>query len=191
MSAIPLKQYTKADYMEMEEVSLEKNQYYQGEIFAMAGASIHHNEIVMNTSFEISSYLKGKKCRIYPSDLRIQINANSLITYPDLSIFCDDILTDDTYKENALNPTVIIEVLSPSTQNYDRSEKFKLYRAIESLQEYVLISSTEYMVELYTKQPDGKWLYQTYNSKVDNVTISAINFTLPLTAFYNNVALTG
>ncbi len=187
MNAAPIVKYTAEEYLELEEASLEKNEFYRGEIFAMAGASIQHNQIVSNTMIEIGSYLKDKKCRIFPSDLRIHSITNSLFTYPDLSIICDEIETVGKRKNTVTNPTVLIEVLSASTQDYDRGAKFKLYRDIESLKEYILISSLETLVEKYDKQADGSWVLHEYKSEVDTFKITSIDLLVMVKDLYRNV----
>jgi Uma2 family endonuclease len=187
MNAEPILKYTAEEYLELEEASLEKNEFYKGEIFAMAGASIPHNEIVANTLVDIGSYLKDKKCRIYPSDLRIHSIANSLYTYPDLSIICNEIETIGKRKNTVTNPTVLIEVLSETTQDYDRGAKFKLYRDIESLKEYILISSLETLVEKYDKQTDGSWVLHEYKNETDTFRITSIDLLITLKDLYRNV----
>jgi Uma2 family endonuclease len=187
MNAAPIIKYTAEEYLELEEASLEKNEFYKGEIFAMAGASIQHNQIVSNTMIEIGSYLKDKKCRIFPSDLRIHSITNSLFTYPDLSIICDEIETFGKRKNTVTNPTVLIEVLSASTQDYDRGAKFKLYRDIESLKEYTLISSLETLVEKYDKQADGSWVLHEYKNETDSFDITSIDLKITVKDLYINV----
>src|SRR5437868_1908188 len=124
--------YTIAEYLEMEETATEKHEYYQGEIFAMSGSKVPHNIIAGNTFGSLKQKLKGKSCRPFNSDQRIHIQKNTLFTYPDISIVCGNIMTLNNDDWNVLNPTIIIEVLSPSTKNYDRVEKFKLYREIDT-----------------------------------------------------------
>lgn len=188
MSAIPIIKYSIAEYLEAEEKSLEKNEFYQGEIFAMAGGSIPHNQIVSNTLADINAYLRGgKKCQVFPSDLRIYIEANTLFTYPDLSIVCGEIETLENHKNNVTNPSVLIEVLSPSTADYDRGGKFKLYRDIPRLKEYILISSTEILIEKYEKQQDGSWVLHEYKNATDLFTISTIALQVQVDRFYDNV----
>lgn len=187
MNAQPIIKYTADEYLELEETSLEKNEFYQGEIFAMAGASIPHNEIVMNASVTIGSFLVGKKCRIFPSDLRIHVISNSLYTYPDLSIICEGMQTLGKRKNTVTNPTVLIEVLSKTTQDYDRGAKFKLYRDIESLKEYILISSLETLVEKYDKQADGSWVLHEYKKETDTFKITTIDLLITVKDLYRNV----
>ncbi len=187
MNDAPTIKYTAEEYLELEEASLEKNEFYRGEIFAMAGASIQHNQIVMNTSVIIGGYLRDKKCRIFPSDLRIHSITNSLFTYPDLSILCGEIETFGKRKNTVTNPNVLIEVLSASTQDYDRGAKFKLYRDIESLKEYILISSLETLVEKYDKQSDGSWVLHEYKNDTDCFDITSIDLKITVKDLYINV----
>ena len=175
------------DYLFAEETALQKNEYYKGKVFAMAGAAISHNRIVRNTQTAIDNFLNGRSCEIFPSDLRIHIEANTLFTYPDLTIFCEPIERYNNRTDTALNPTVIIEVLSKSTQEYDRGTKFNLYRQIPSLKEYMLISSTEMLVEKYMKQENNKWLFTTYDKPGDLLLIESIGLSVEVNSLYRNV----
>ncbi len=190
MSAAPILKYTIEEYLATEAKSLEKHEYYQGEIFAMAGASIEHNQIVKNVIYSIEDHLrKGGKCQVFPSDLKIHIEANSLFTYPDLSIVCGKIETLENHKDIVTNPSVIVEVLSPSTQDYDRGGKFKLYRDIPSLKEYILISSTEMLVEKYDRQDDGSWILYEYKNENVNFLITTIEMEIDVKTVYHSVIL--
>jgi len=184
-----VKYYTQEEYLAFERQALEKHEYYKGEIFNMAGASINHNKLLMNFIGETRNFLKGKSCDVFGSDLRIHIPSNTLYTYPDAVIVCNDLETLDNEADTILNPVVIIEILSPSTQSYDRGDKFMLYRSIQSLQEYILIDSLSVKVEHYTRQPNGTWLLQEWKSLPDNLFISSINFTFPLSELYSGVKL--
>jgi Uma2 family endonuclease len=192
MSAIPASKYISIeDYITAEETALEKHEYYKGEVFAMAGAGIPHNRIVRNTSTEIDNFLKGKSCEIFPSDLKIYIEANSLFTYPDLTIFCEPVKTYKNRSDVATNPIVIIEVLSKSTQDYDRGSKFKLYRDLPSLKEYILISSIEVLVEKYIKQSDNKWQFTACNKVEDKFAIESIGLDIEVNTLYRGVVFEG
>ncbi len=163
MSAAPVLTYTMQDYLELEAKSKEKHAFYQGEIFAMAGASIAHNQVTSNAHIAIGGFLKEQgRCNIFQSDLKIHSLVNSLFTYPDLSIVCGPIETLKVHRDIVTNPSVLVEVLSPATQDYDRGGKFKLYRDIPSLKEYIIISSTEILVEKYDKQADDSWIFHEY-----------------------------
>ena len=137
------------EYLEMENAADEKHEYYKGEIFAMSGAKMPHNRIASNLLIALGLKLKGKKCQPYGSDARIHIETNTLFTYPDISIICGEVITLNNDDYNVLNPIVIIEVLSKSTKNYDRGEKFKLYRDIVTLKEYILVDSESMHIEIF------------------------------------------
>src|SRR5688572_10088572 len=141
MSTAPSKRrFTIAEYLALEGDSLEKHEYYQGEIFAIAGATIEHNIISGNVFFHLHSQLRGKDCRPFGSDQRIKVEAAGLFTYADISVFCGKIEQAKDDPLSAINPRVIVEVLSDSTEAKDRRRKLKLYLKIESLREYILIA---------------------------------------------------
>jgi Uma2 family endonuclease len=182
--------YTAEEYLELEEASLGKNEFYNGEIFAMGEFSIAHNGIVRNTIVEIGKFLIDKKCQIFPSSLKVHSLTNSLFAYPDLSIVCGEIKVFGKRNNTITNPSVLIEVLSETTQDYDRGAKFKLYRDIESLSEYILISSLETLVEKYDKQADGSWVLHEYKNETDTFNITSIDFLITVKDLYRNVDFT-
>ncbi len=187
MSVAPKLKYTAEQYLALEDKSLDKNEFYKGEIFAMAGASFEHNQIVSNSLSEIASHLKKSgKCQIFPSDLKIHSKTNTLYTYPDLSIVCNKAERLEGRNDIITNPSVLIEVLCASTQDYDRGGKFKLYRDLVSLKEYILISSLEILVEKYTKQDDSSWLLQTYTTN-EVFAIQTIDLQMNVNELYRNV----
>ena len=175
------------DYLKMEIASIEKHEYYRGEIFAVAGAKVPHNKICVNLLIALGQRLKGKKCRPYGSDQRIHIPANTLFTYPDISIICGEILTLNNDEYNALNPSVIIEVLSKSTKNYDRGEKFKLYRDITTLKEYILVDSESIHVEIFRFNENNHWELEEYKDSNESIHIKIINESLSVVEIYDNV----
>lgn len=177
------------EYLEMENAADERHAYYKGEIFAMSGAKMPHNRISSNLLIALGSTLKGKKCQPYGSDARIHIESNTLFTYPDISIICGEIITLNNDDYNVLNPTVIIEVLSKSTKNYDRGEKFKLYRDITSLKEYMLVDSESIRIEIFRLNENGHWELEEYNSLTDTVIIKAIDKTVVLSDIYEGVSI--
>ena len=188
MSTAPqTKFYSVEEYLEMEEQSIEKHEYYAGEIFAMYGAGINHNRIVRNALIEIGQHLREKECEIFPSDLKIHIEEVSLFTYPDLSIICEGPHFYENRNDTITNPSVLIEVLSPSTKDYDRGEKFGFYRQIPSLQEYILISSQKMHLEKYVRQPQNKWLLTEYKGEDETITIETIHTeTINWNNYHNN-----
>jgi Uma2 family endonuclease len=187
MPAISKTLVSEKEYLNEERKALNKSEYYKGEIFAMAGASEVHNAIVGAILGELYGFLKGKSCKVYPSDLRVHNNKSSLYTYPDVTIVCGKPeFTDDAF-DTILNPTVLIEVLSPSTENYDRGVKFKLYRSIPSLKNYVIVSSTEYAAEIFTRMENDEWKLNTAKEKSGQIHISAIDYDLSLSDIYAQV----
>jgi Uma2 family endonuclease len=152
----------------------------------MAGATKEHNRIVASIIGAISQHLKGKSCFYYPSDLRVYNPQNTLYTYPDITIVCGkEEYLDDKF-DTLLNPTVLFEVLSTATEDYDRGTKFKLYRSIPSLQNYVLVSSTEFAAEVYSRSND-QWILSTAKDKTGHIPISAINYDLMLSDVYAQI----
>lgn len=185
---LPEKQYiTPEQYLESERLALEKHEFYLGEIFAMSGASFRHNQIFKNTYGNLFNKLKGKPCQPYGSDLRIHIPNNSLYTYPDISIICGKPEMTDTVKDTITNPSVIIEILSKSTYDYDKGQKFTLYRDIDSLREYILIDSMSIRVEHYFKNEDSSWTLKDYRTIDDKLNIETISADLLLSDVYVDV----
>jgi len=177
------------EYLEMENASSEKHEYYQGEIFAISGAKVPHNIIATNLVVALTIKLKGKSCRPFNSDQRIHVEANTLFTYPDISIICGDIITRNNDDYNVLNPTVLIEVLSRSTKNYDGGEKFKLYRDIPTLREYVLVDSESIHIEIFRLNANNHWELEEYNKGSRTILIQAINTPLSIEEIYEETEL--
>jgi Uma2 family endonuclease len=177
------------EYLEMENASSEKHEYYKGEVFAISGAKVTHNIITKNLLTCLTIKLKGKPCQPFGSDQRIHIEANTLFTYPDISIICGDIITRNNDDYNVLNPNVLIEVLSPSTKNYDRGEKFKLYRGIPTLKEYVLVDSEGVHIEIFRFNANHHWELEEYNKNAESILIQSVNTYLSLAEIYEGTAL--
>ena len=176
------------EYLETERAAFEKHEYYRGEIFAMSGASLKHNRIFSNFFGDMAYKLKGKGCQPYGSDLRIHIPKNTLFTYPDISIICGDPdLTDDKF-DTATNPSVIIELLSKSTRNYDKGEKFTLYRDIDSLKEYILIDTEKIYVEKHIRNADNSWQLTDYKSLDSSFTITTLQLSFLLQDIYEGLS---
>lgn len=186
MSAVAKETILEQNYLEMEREAFEKSEYFNGEVFAMAGASKEHNKIVASLIGELSSFLKGSKCSYFPSDLRVHNKENTLYTYPDVLVVCGKEEYLDEKFDTLLNPTIIFEVLSPATENYDRGIKFKLYRSIPSLINYVLVSSTEVLAEVYTRDKDA-WILTTANHLDSHLHLSAISYDIKLADVYAQV----
>lgn len=190
MSSQPTTYLTPEEYLAIERKAESKSEYINGEIVAMTGASRQHNLIVVNIAGELRQQLRGRPCEIYSNDMRVRIPSTRLYTYPDLVVVCGEPQFEDDYLDTLLNPTLIIEVLSESTEGYDRGKKFGFYRTIPSLAEYLLIAQDEQRVEQYAKQPDGRWLLSEYRSTDDVAELASIQCQLALTEVYDKVVLT-
>ena len=189
MSAQPqaIHYLTPQEYLEIERRAEYKSEYFDGEMFAMAGASRAHNQITTNVVGELHPQLKKRPCRVYTNDMRVKVSATGLYTYPDIVAFCGPARFDDNQKDTLLNPTVIIEVLSDSTEAYDRGKKFQHYRTLESLQEYVLISQQECRVEHYVRQPGNQWALTEVHDLTEVIQLSSIQCQLALADIYDKV----
>ena len=181
--------HTIQEYLEMERESVTKHEFYKGEIFAMAGASPRHNIISVNVLAALSINLRGKGCRPYSSDMRIHVPENTLFTYPDISIICGEVITSNEDEDTAAQPTVIIEILSPSTRNYDRGEKFMLYRAISALKEYILIDSESIHIEHFAINKQGLWQLKEHNSLNEKIVMETLGVKLLLEEIYDGSKL--
>lgn len=181
--------FTVEEYLALEKDSIEKHEYFQGDIFARAGAGPRHNVIFSNLFGELAQLLKGKPCKPYGSDQRIHVAENTLFTYPDISIICGDIIPSEFDEDSATLPIVLFEILSKSTKNYDRGEKFKLYRDIPSLQEYILIDSLSINIEAFRVNKQGHWELEEYRSFEDSLSIPVLNLHLPLREIYEGAKI--
>ncbi len=179
------KQYLSIEeYLEMENASIEKHEYYKGEIFAMSGAKLQHNIITRNFYLALGLKLKGRPCQPFGSDLRIHVEKNTLFTYPDISVICGEVETLNNDEYNALNPSVIVEVLSPSAKNYDRGDKFNLYRGIPALKEYILVDSQSISIEAFSINSHGNWELKEYKDIDETLNIETIQVSLALKEIY-------
>ncbi|MBO9672370.1 MAG: Uma2 family endonuclease [Sphingobacteriaceae bacterium] len=186
-AAYQKRHYTVEEYLEMEKPSTVKHEYYQGEIFAMSGAGLNHNKIFSNVFIEIGNNLKGKPCRPYGSDMRMHIPENTLFTYPDISIYCNGLKHSDVDEDSSILPTVIIEILSPSTKNYDRGKKFNLYKDIPSLKEYIMIDSESVSVEAHYVNDEQNWVLNKREEITDVLSFVSMGFDVALSDIYYRV----
>lgn len=190
MSLQPKPILTFEDWLEDERAALEgRSEYIDGEVFAMAGASFDHNAIVSNINRELSIQLKGRPCQVYANDMKVFIRSANASTYPDLVAFCGEQESLDDRRDVLLNPSLIVEVLSDSTEAYDRGDKFAMYRQISSLREYLLISQSRVLAELYTRGEDGRWTLTDCSARDDQVPLQSLDCTLALTEIYDKVQL--
>ncbi len=187
MSSLPKHRWTEAEYLAFERASEEKHELIDGEIVSMSGASESHNLIATSTLSSLFSQLRKGTCKIYPGDMRVRIGKRRQYTYPDMSIVCDKPVFADEQKDTLLNPTVIIEVLSPSTQAYDRGDKFMLYRTLASLQEYILISQNRIHIGRYVCQPDNQWLLSEIQQLDGRIELTSVGCTLVTADVYEQL----
>ncbi len=188
MSAVPKRKLTVAEYLAIENRANYKSEFFDGEMFAMAGASIEHNGAKDNLLISIGAQLKGGPCRTYSSDQRVMVDATGLYTYPDIVILCGPAVRDLADKNTLVNPKVIIEVLSPSTGRYDRGAKFRNYRKIPSLAEYVLAAQDEPVCERFVRQKDGSWKVDSFVGLTETLAFAAVAVSIPLADIYEGIA---
>ena len=185
----PIKRYTPEEYYRLERDAAYKSDYYDGEIFAMAGGTSRHSLIVMNIGGELRQQLKEKPCAPYDSNQRLKIKATGLRAYPDVSVYCGPLDYDeqDAASETATNPTVLFEVLSPSTEAYDRGFKADNYRRIPSLRAYVLVSQETPHVEVYERQKDDSWLLREEKRLDATIQLPGLSVTLSMKETYDRI----
>src|SRR5207253_4784438 len=177
------------EYLRLERQAEYKSEYLNGEIFAMSGASRQHNLITANIGAEFNRQLKGKPCEAYISDMRVKVRSNGLYTYPDVVVVCGEPEFEDDEVDTLLNPTLLIEVLSKSTERYDRIAKTSYYRTIDSLTEHLLVAQDEIRLEQYARQTDGQWLLLEYLTVDDVVKLASIECTLKLNDVYDRITI--
>ena len=190
MAALPQRRYTPEEYLEIDRKAEHRSEYVSGEILSMAGGSEKHSLIAVNTSGELRARLKHKPCRTFSSDMRIQISATGAFVFPDVSIVCGETHFAGSGHDLLLNPNVVVEVLSPSTESNDRGWKFAHYRQLESLSDYLLISQSEPSVEHYARQEDGRWVLTELRGLDSVLHLSSIGCELPLSEIYERVEFT-
>lgn len=181
---------TPEEYLALERVSESKHEYFAGEVFAMGGASKRHNLIAANIIRVLGNQLLDRPCNVYPSDMRVKVSATGKYTYPDVAVACAEEVFDDAEGDTLLNPVLIVEVLSDSTEAYDRGKKFEQYQLIESLTECLLVRQEPYRVEQYTRQNNREWRYTEYHSVDDIITINVISCELAMRDVYAKVERT-
>jgi len=188
MASNPKTIYTPDEYLALERSCEAKHEYYNGEIFAMGGASRYHVLAVTNLVGELHTQLKDGPCQVYSADLRVKVSPTGLYTYPDVIVLCEEPRFSDEQNDTLLNPALIIEVLSESTENYDRGRKFEQYRTIDSFVEYLLIAQDRSHVEHHIRQADGSWLLYETNNLADTIQLKSVPCTLRMADIYAKVS---
>jgi Uma2 family endonuclease len=178
---------TVQEYLALERRAESRSEYLDGETFAMVGASRKHNLIAVNILASLHGQLRGKSCEVYANDMRVRVPATDLFTYPDVVVVCGQPELDDAEGDTLLNPRLIVEVLSKSTEDYDRGTKFAHYRTLPSLADYVLIAQDRVHVEHFTKQADGRWLLSETDDKGSTLELPSIDCRLVLAEVYERV----
>jgi Uma2 family endonuclease len=187
MSAQPESFLTAQDYLVWERQQETRHEYLEGQVFAMTGASRAHNVLCMNLSASLHQQLRGKPCEIYANDMRVKVSETGMYTYPDLVAACGEPRFEDQAVDTLLNPVLIIEVLSDSTERYDRGAKFTHYRSVVSLREYLLVSQHESRVEHYVRQPGNHWLLTEYQEMQDRIDLNSLDSYLSLAEVYERI----
>lgn len=184
-----VKHYTPEEYLALEEKALVKNEYFQGRIYQMTGASLNHNGIIANLSGLLFQSLKGKSCRHFINDMCLLVKANGLYTYPDVMVVCGPVELAAGPLETLTNPLLIIEVLSSSTAEYDRTDKFELYKGLDSLQNYVLVDQHRPYIQVFNRLENESrlWVLETFSGMESQAKFPALELSLNLADIYNRV----
>ena len=189
MSTQPSSLLTPEQYLEIERKAEYKSEYLAGEMFAMAGASRAHNGLTVNLTVLLHPQVRKSGCRLYANNMRVRVIRPDLYTYPDIVVVRGESQFMDKSVDTLLNPTFLAEVLSPSTEAYDRGRKFEYYGTIESLKEYLLIAQDYINTELYTRQPDGNWLLKRASRPEDTLDLQSIGSQIKMADLYEDIFL--
>src|SRR5579862_1541036 len=187
MSAQPQPQLTPEQYLELDRASQFRNEYYNGHMYAMSGGTYAHGKIIANLGRQLGNALDPGPCTVTSSDVRVQVELRGLYCYPDVVVVCGDPQYHDNRLDTILNPTLLVEVLSPSTEAYDRGFKSAQYRTIESLQEYALVSQSEPRVEVFRRQSGGHWLLSEAIGLESICHFESLECAVPLAEIYAKV----
>jgi Uma2 family endonuclease len=185
-----LQRISEAEYLQIERKAEFRSEYFDGEMFAMAGGTRAHSLIGINLAGEIRAALKQTDCVAYNTDLRVKIEGTGLYTYPDVSVVCGEQRFLDDDQDTLLNPTLIVEVLSDSTEAYDRGKKFEHYRQIPSCREYLLVSQKEPRIEQFIRQPDGEWILREATGLDAQIRAPSLGIILRLAEVFAKVTFT-
>jgi Uma2 family endonuclease len=182
-AAIPRHRHSFLDYLQVEEMSAVKHEYLDGEIYAMAGGTPEHAALCAALIVLVGSRLRGSPCRVYTSDLRIRISATGLATYPDASVVCGELVRDPESRTHVTNPSVLFEVLSPGTEDYDRGEKREHYQQIASLRAYVVVAQDRRHVEIWQRRDERSWSHRVFGAG-DTIDLESIRCRVTVDELY-------
>ena len=177
------------EYLEMERVSDEKHEYFDGHIYLMSGASLKHSKVAMNLAIKIGSFLEDKECSILAETMRVTSPSNDSYMYPDVLIVCGKEELEDDKFDTLLNPSVVFEILSPSTRSIDKGRKMMYYKEIPSLKEYFMVDTDTQLVHCVRRQASGDWRLETISGETSTLLIETIQFNLPLSAIYKGTGI--
>lgn len=181
------RRYTPEEYLELEETAEYKNEYRDGEIIPMPGVTTNHNKIALNFCKKFPLTVQGQNYDIYMSDVKLWIPNYRLYTYPDVMVIKGEPIYEGTGTTNIINPLLVVEVLSNSTKNYDKTDKFKYYRSIPYLQEYIMIDQYSFAVEQFAKQSAGEWIFKEYEGENAVLKLHSVDFQITLPEIYQRV----
>lgn len=187
MTAQPRSTVTPEEYLAAERAGEAKHEYFAGTVSAMAGGTARHNRIAGSTYAALYAQLRGRNCNVYPSDMRVKAVQTEVYTYPDITVTCGEEAFEDAREDSLLNPVIIVEVLSPSTEKVDRGKKFQSYRTIPSLREYVLIAQDDCRIERFVRYGENTWLLSEATGREAQLELAAIQCTLRLEDVYERV----
>ena len=181
------KYYTPEEYIELEEKSEFKNEYIHGEIIAMTSGTTNHNEIAGNFYLHFKLKMRNQNYKIYMGDVKLWLQRYQIYTYPDIMVIQGEPTYQGTGTTQVTNPLMIVEVLSKSTINYDKTDKFRFYRSLPELKEYIMINQYEYFIEQFAKNAEGQWVLTEYESVNDILSLKSIDFQIPFSDIYEGV----
>jgi len=181
--------FSLAEYFAQEEQAEDRSEFYEGEIFAMAGGTANHNLITINVTASLRDAVRNKPCKAFMADMRLLVKRRQLYTYPDVMVICGPLQYAPGRNDTVTNPVLIVEVLSPSTEAYDRGKKFEFYRTIDSLQEYVLVDQSRMYVERHRPLGLGRWEMTAFTAPEDVLSLESVDVELTLAAIYDGVEL--
>jgi Uma2 family endonuclease len=191
MSALPIPKMTEEEFLAFEQASDVRHEFFHGEVFAMAGGNASHSQLKVRISSMLDAGLRKRECRVADSDMMVTVRPTGLKTYPDISVVCGRPKFQDLRELELLNPILIVEILSDATAAYDRGKKFWHYRQIESLEEYMLVSTDEPLVEVYQRRADGAWTLRAYDGLSAAARLDSLDLSLPLSEIYAKTVISG
>lgn len=189
MASNPVTKVTEEEYLALDRAAEMRSEFFNGEMFAMSGGTMRHSALQANIISELHNALRGTGCREFTSDFRVRVSPGRMYAYPDVTVVCGTPLLADEHQDILLNPAIILEVLSPSTEQYDRGVKFRYYRGIESLTDYILVDQNQVRVEQYTRGDANTWTLHDYQRLGEELIINTINIRLPLIRVYEGIEI--